>query len=171
MEALQEEGVSTEAETSPLLPPAAAPGGVVAVPVAALPAGVPSEPMVVRSSLKATMNLMSGSYSRWVGVEKGRHSKHASCMISAGDRQASRRGVRGVGGGVQEGVSGGCRGGGESRAGRWGGGRARTGGGGPIGQSAGYSAKLVIMQSLREWQVSAVTAVVFSFTSGSCLSE
>lgn len=64
MEALQEEGVSTEAETSPLLPPAAAPGGVVAVPVAALPAGVPSEPMVVRSSLKATMNLMSGSYSR-----------------------------------------------------------------------------------------------------------
>lgn len=49
------------AETAPLLAPAAVPA--VAVPAhAGVP--MPSDPIVVRSSFKATMNLMSGSYSR-----------------------------------------------------------------------------------------------------------
>jgi hypothetical protein len=60
---------AVEAERSPLLPQSAA---AAAVPVSAavavaVPGGVPgtpSDPIVVRSSFKATMNLMSGSYSR-----------------------------------------------------------------------------------------------------------
>jgi hypothetical protein len=52
------------AETAPLLgPSAAAAASAVAVPAHGGVA-VPSDPIVVRSSFKATMNLMSGSYSR-----------------------------------------------------------------------------------------------------------
>lgn len=54
-------GTSTEAaaETSPLLPPPAA-----TAPVALPQPAAVSDPIVVRSSFKSTMNMMSGSYSR-----------------------------------------------------------------------------------------------------------
>jgi hypothetical protein len=59
---------AVEAERSPLLAPSAAAAVPVSPAVAVVPGGVPgtpSDPIVVRSSFKATMNLMSGSYSRW----------------------------------------------------------------------------------------------------------
>jgi hypothetical protein len=64
-DALDTTPAAAAAETTPLLLPAAA----VATPAAVVVPGrlgvlAPSDPIVVRSSFKATMNLMSGSYSR-----------------------------------------------------------------------------------------------------------
>jgi hypothetical protein len=61
------EAAAAAQETSPLLPPAAAaaPAATSAVPMPGRPGAGPSEPVIIRSSFKATMNMMSGSYSRW----------------------------------------------------------------------------------------------------------